>query len=369
MLDSTASRQFMSRPDDERFPTTHELDDFVTMRRLKATESDVSLSSLRAVDDGGFGLILPHDNKIVRPTRHAFGQLCSAIQAPADYLRSLPDNLVSQNIDYSLKSAGTDNKLLIDWNDDGGTLRALTSKTYTRIWDNELSGLMRKVAEDHGWEVPTAFKRPDLSRNPVVTQDVTKADTTLYAGPEDCFLFLVDQTNPVQAGTLPNGEPRLFFRGVYSWNSETGTRTIGLATFLYEFVCCNRMIWGQAQFQKMARKHTKLAPEVFLTQMIPALEQFVRGDAYGIEQPILAAQAAKLRMDESQKYDYLYSMFNLSKDNAKLALDSVLEEEGHPAESAFDLIQGVTAFARSIPRAAERVDLETKVGDFLATFA
>lgn len=68
-----------------------------------------------------------------------------------------------------------------------------------------------------------------MTHNPYV--DVTKDTTTLYASDRDIFLFLVDDTHPIEAGRLPNGEPELFFRGFYAWNSEVGSTTLGIATF------------------------------------------------------------------------------------------------------------------------------------------
>ena len=65
--------------------------------------------------------------------------------------------------------------------------------------------------------------------NPLV--DVTKDTTTLYASDRDVFLFLVDDMNPIEAGTLPDGSPDLFFRGFYCWNSEVGAKTLGIASF------------------------------------------------------------------------------------------------------------------------------------------
>lgn len=49
--------------------------------------------------------------------------------------------------------------------------------------------------------------------------DVTKDTTTLYASDRDVFLFLVDDTNPIEAGRLADGSPDLYFRGFYCWNS------------------------------------------------------------------------------------------------------------------------------------------------------
>ena len=39
------------------------------------------------------------------------------------------------------------------------------------------------------------------------------------ASDRDVFLFLVDDTNPIEAGRLPDGSPDLYFRGFYCWNS------------------------------------------------------------------------------------------------------------------------------------------------------
>src|SRR3546814_11805905 len=68
-----------------------------------------------------------------------------------------------------------------------------------------------------------------MRHNPFV--EVTKGTTTLYASDRDVFLFLVDDANPIEAGRLPNGDPDLFFRGFYCWNSEVGSQTLGMATF------------------------------------------------------------------------------------------------------------------------------------------
>ncbi len=69
-----------------------------------------------------------------------------------------------------------------------------------------------------------------MTHNPFV--EVTKDTTTLYASDRDVFLFLVDDAHPIEAGRLPNGDPDLFFRGFYAWNSEVGSKTLGIAFLL-----------------------------------------------------------------------------------------------------------------------------------------
>src|SRR3546814_8328037 len=95
-----------------------------------------------------------------------------------------------------------------------------------------------------------------MRHNPFV--EGTKGTTTLYASDRDVFLFLVDDANPIEAGRLPNGDPDLFFRGFYCWNSAVGSKTLGMATFYLRAVCMNRNIWGAESFEEISRseEHT-----------------------------------------------------------------------------------------------------------------
>jgi hypothetical protein len=94
--------------------------------------------------------------------------------------------------------------------------------------------------------------------NPFV--EVTKDSTTLYASDRDVFLFLVDDAHPIEAGRLPNGDPDLFFRGFYCWNSEVGSKTLGMASFYLRAVCMNRNIWGAEGFEEISIRSTREGP-------------------------------------------------------------------------------------------------------------
>src|SRR3546814_1075439 len=94
---------------------------------------------------------------------------------------------------------------------DGRTeLRAATGPDYGRIFDHELVAAVMKIAGDGvgqtRWKVPGVLDWSNMHYNPYV--DVSRDTTTLYASDRDVFLFLVDDTHPIEAGKLPNGEPR-----------------------------------------------------------------------------------------------------------------------------------------------------------------
>jgi choline dehydrogenase-like flavoprotein len=57
------------------------------------------------------------------------------------------------------------------------------------------------------WKVPRMLDWNTMTHNPFV--DVTKVTTTLYASDRDVFLFLLDDTHPIEAGRLPDGSPDL----------------------------------------------------------------------------------------------------------------------------------------------------------------
>src|SRR3954467_10248104 len=96
-----------------------------------------------------------------------------------------------------------------------------------------------------------------MTYNPRV--DITAETTTFYASDRDVFVFLVDDLNPIEAGRLPDGSPDLYFRGFYAWNSEVGSRTLGIASFFLRAVCQNRTLWGVEQFEELTIRHSKYA--------------------------------------------------------------------------------------------------------------
>ena len=100
-----------------------------------------------------------------------------------------------------------------------------------------------------------------MTHNPFV--DITKDTTTLYASDRDVFLFLVDDTHPIEAGRLPDGSPDLYFRGFYCWNSEVGSKTLGIASFYLRAVCMNRNLWGVENFEEITIRHSKFAGAAF----------------------------------------------------------------------------------------------------------
>ena len=127
----------------------------------------------------------------------------------------------------------------------GGRGSAVTGPDYGRIYDHEVVEAVRAVNGDGRWHIPA-------SSYAVVNP---KRATTLYASDRDVFIFLVDEKNPVEVQV--GGVVRRLFRGFMVWNSEVGSHRFGFMTFLYDFVCDNRMVWGAREVKdKAARSQT-----------------------------------------------------------------------------------------------------------------
>ena len=149
-------------------------------------------------------------------------------------------------------------------------LRCLVGPDYGRIYDHEVVRAVRELNADGRWRVPAASYSV---QNP-------KRATTLYASDRDVFIFLVDDQNPVSFEA--DGVKRNLFRGFMVWNSEVGSRTFGLTTFLYNFVCDNRIVWGATRRAASSRSSTGRTPRKrFAKEALPHLRAYADSTVTG----------------------------------------------------------------------------------------
>lgn len=361
--DGRVSSQWFSRPADQRFLSLSDLADHVEARSFHAKTSLLDLDDLMVtVNDDNIALML--EDKEVTPNHWSFGQLCSLAGAPAGYLRQLPAKIAGINLQYGL--VDTRDVGIKAYYQEGGELMAATGQNYGRVLDIDIVKAVQQVAGngngDTRWKVPGVLNWGDGTYNPFV--DPTKDTTTLYASDRDVFIFLVDDTHPIEIGKLSNGEPDLIFRGFYVWNSEVGSKSMGISTFLLRGVCQNRNLWGQQDVQSMMIRHTKNAPERFASEVGPALLEYSNAsDTYVINGINAAKQAIVAKKDED-RLEFLGKR-GFTQRQAQNIIDTVVQEEGKKPESVWDFVQGITARARKIAHTDERVSMEKMAGDML----
>ena len=366
------SSEWFSRPDDERYLSLSTLHDALRSRAERATARTVETNGLRVEartnDVSRLSLAIPGCPEPVTPTHWSFGQLCGLVGAPAGYLRQLPAPLAGINLQHGLASHRAELVKTLEADDGRIELRAVTGPDYGRIWDHELVEAVMRIAGDGvgdtRWKVPGTLDWSTMTHNPFV--EVTKDTTTLYASDRDVFLFLVDDTHPLEAGRLPNGDPDLYFRGFYCWNSEVGSKTLGMASFFLRAVCMNRNIWGAEGFEEVSIRHNKFAAHRFAHQAAPALERFADSSVGAFVSGIRAARERIVARSDEDRESFLRKR-GFSKVETTTIIATVLGEEGRPPESIYDFVQGITAVARDRPHQDARLDLETRAAKLMAS--
>ncbi|GEM72699.1 hypothetical protein SAQ01S_24650 [Sphingomonas aquatilis NBRC 16722] len=364
------SSEWFSRPDDERFLSLSSLHAAVKSRAERATARTVETRDVKVEasrdDAERLTLLVPGRDEPVMPTHWSFGQLCSLVGAPAGYLRQLPASLAGINMQHGLLSHRAELMKTLETDDGRIELRAVTGPDYGRIWDHELVAAVMKIAGDGTgdtrWKVPGLLDWSTMTHNPFV--EVTKDTTTLYASDRDVFLFLVDDAHPIEAGRLPNGDPDLFFRGFYAWNSEVGSKTLGIASFYLRAVCMNRNIWGAEGFEEISIRHSKFAANRFAHEAAPALESFATSSPLPFMAGIKASRERLVARTDEDRQAFLRKR-GFSKGDTDRIIATVLDEEGHPPASIFDFVQGITAVARDKPHQDTRLELEGKAAKLL----
>ena len=377
---SAVSSQWFSRPDDQKFLSLDNMLAFKKSDAQRMTSRTVDTHKIQIVGEfdeanpsrGDLRIEYADDNNrdhVNNPTNWSFGQLSQLSGAPAGYLKDLPAPLAADCIQWGLRyNRGRELVKVYGSQTDGGDLRAATGPDYGRIFDWEILEPVKNLVDASGgrWKVPGMMTG---SRDGLAVYDpdvpVTMETTTLFASDRDVFVFLVDDRNPIEVGKLPNGEPDLMFRGFYAWNSETGSKTAGIAAMYLRGVCMNRNLWGVENFQEIKIRHTKFAPDRFAMEARPALESFAHGSTATFVEGVQAAKAAKIAHDDESRLEFLSKRAGLSGRMAKAANARHLKEEGRPVETVWDAAQAITAIARDIPHQDARIEVERKAGALL----
>ena len=356
-----ASNEWRTRPNDERFTSLLDLDAHCRAVRESSAAKVVASRALKFAPDDADPmnrlLITGPNGRAVTPTHWSFGQLATLAGAPAGYLRTLPAAIAADNLNYGMQFSREieDVGVLLKRDSAGNSaeLRAATGPRYGRIWNADITAeLVRRFGDglSGNWRVPGEFGK---------AVEVTKTNTTLYASDRDMFVFLADETNRVTVKARRNGESGSLARGFFAWNSETGSQSIGVAMFLFDYVCCNRIVWGAQQFTEKRLRHTISAPERWADDVTPLLTEYANASAAPIEATIAAAQARKL--DDAKAF--LANRFGAKA--ATRYMNAFEADENRPIESLWDVATGMTAAARSIQWQDERVAIEREAGKVL----
>lgn len=364
-----ASEEWWNRPDDQRFLT---LDELYHATHLRADQSRVrtienkSLVARGSEEARGFFHLEHEELGILAPTHWSLGQLATISRTPAKWIRDasrVPTGpaFAAYAVNLGLRHLADREEIQVMSRTEearGETrreLRCIVGPDYGRIYDHEVVRAVQEANEEGRWHVPAAS---------YAVQNPRRA-TTLYASDRDVFIFLVDQKNPI---TVPvDGAIRTLYRGFMVWNSEVGHHTFGFMTFLYDFVCDNRTVWGAREVKELRLKHTKNAPDRFVREVRPMLRDYAEASVVDVEAQLERATRKKVGSSDEEVLNWLRTHDFTKKEGEAILRTAKVEEGG--ARTLWEVVNGGTAFARSIPYNDDRVVLEKRVSGLLRVAA
>lgn len=360
------SREWASRPDDERFLSLDDLLAHVSAVQERSFESTTTLRDLRFDGIDGDRLVLLGDGGPVDFTHWSFGQTCRFAGAPAGYLRSLPVDLAATCLQASsILNGGVEAMQLLDREE--SKLRAMTGPKYGRIANEAVIKEIQTLAtsSDVQWKVPGCMDWSTGCYDPNVP--VTKESTTLYASDRDCAVFLCDDLEPIEVGKLSNGDPDLMFRGIFARNSEVGFAKLEVFMMYLRGICQNRCLWGVEGFKSYELRHTHWAPEKFRDDIMPILRDYHRTDPSRLVEAVSTLKEPMYRLkgdDESEREQAQIAFLKECGFGEKIAR-SIIDHKApgtDSLESVWDVANQITSYAQTRPWQDERLEYERRAG-------
>lgn len=371
------SRQWASRPADQRFLNLTDMRAHLMARAEATNEQIVQTKRIefvapeaRAAEDlHKLAVGLPN-GELAGPTHHAFNQLASLADFSAKELRKLPTQIGADVLNWQMRNARDVPELKTYTHE--GSLRAAVGPRYGWIKDADVVEAVQMIAGngtgDARWKVPGVIDWSTHMYDPFAP--VTIDSTTLYASDRDLFLFLVDDTHPVEVGKLRDGSPDYMFRGFFVSNSEVGAGAMKIAAFYLRAVCMNRNLWGVEHFDEQSIRHTSAAPARFLEEARPALLSFANGSERTLREGVEKAKAAVVAREQEDALEFLRKRGDFSAKRAKeiMLFDAeagAQREDGDFPRTVWDMAQSITAYARAIPNNDDRLAVEQVAGAML----
>jgi hypothetical protein len=348
-----ASREWSSRPADERFSSLESMRNAAHVKRMNSVTRPGRLDAMKVIQtsDDVSGLQLVGKQGVgVDFSNWSFGQFSKMVGAPPSYVSTLPAKLAAECLNEGLSrreaSEGNDDvSLLIDQSGNTSQLRSINSDSYTRFHNDEIiEGLMGLESRYGIQPAPAAF---DGSRG-------------LYMGDRDMFAFMVDNDRRIFE-TLPGGG---LSRGFFLANSEVGARSLWLMTFLYEFVCGNHRVWGAKVLDEVRVRHVgddNLRKA--MTTLRDVLPNYVSASAREDEDKINALRMKTIGSTKEEVTDTIFGMkiAGLTRKviTASVNLAEVEESKYGDPRSVWGITGAMTQIARDLPNADSRTELET----------
>ena len=267
----------------------------------------------------------------------SFTQLCRLSGVAKDTVNRLTPRTASEVFSETLPRGNKPLQLFAQ----GDLLRSIHTASCTRLFNADLL----QVA----WESVPDFQPPPKGSG---------GATGLYAGEQDMFCFLIDPAGWVEI----QGEP--FAPGFFLFNSEVGSRSVGIETFWFQKVCSNHIVWDAVEVVEFTRKHTANVSEALedMRRLIDALVTKRDSRRDGFVKVIAKAMETKLGKD-SEEVQKALSANGIPRLLAQRATE-IARRQG--SFSIFSLVDVLTRLSGELVNAGHRLEVDQRASRLLA---
>jgi len=343
-----ASRQWQTRPQDQRFTSLQQIYDVTKAYADQAKEKSIPFTDLRVEANNNEVQLVGKAKLPAWLTHWAFGQLCGRVGAPASYLRELPATLAAQNLNHGLAHRDKGDVAQLMFHTNGGLLlRAITSDQYSRIWNWEVAERLLTLQE-RGWEPAV----PDIRK-------AVKVEPALYASDHDMFCFVRNQQCTIKEA----GSTEPLQRGVIVENSEVGASALKLTRFLYRVMCGNHIIWGASKVLEISLRHVGSVRERF-GMYAAELKRYAESSPSDEEAKIASAKRRMIAATKEQLLDKLFGIrsIGVARKTLDASYDAIIPAKDGDPKSVWGFVQGMTRHSQTIPYADQRTHLDKAAG-------
>ena len=332
-----ASKELFRRTPDECFPSLGVLADHCRWQKQESAEIWQSPRMLgTSPSDGGRLMLTGADTDPLQMNDWSFSQLCRLARVSKETVNRLTPETADSVFRETLPRGGKPLQLFTQ----GGTLRSIHAPSYTRLHNTDILDIVQEFAVD--------FEPAPKGAN---------GGTGLYAGEQDAFCFLIDPAGWTEIG----GEA--FAPGFFVWNSEVGSRSVGIETFWCQKVCGNHIVWDAIEVVEFSRKHTANVHEA-LTDIRQIIERLVakrdqRRD--GFAKVIQRAMETRLGDDVEE----VTKTLRANGISAALAEEATKVARQQGSLTIFALVDALTRISHRLRYAADRTAADQKAARLL----
>lgn len=331
-----AKKELLKRSPDECFKSLADLRSHCVTQMENATEVWSKPQAISAVVQQDEVALTFENGEARRLNEWSFSQLCSLCGVAAKTINRLSPRTATTAIEETLPKADRPIQFLTGTDD----VRSIHGISYTRLWNSEVLDVVGRFESE--------FQPPKPAQS--------HYGTGLYAGEQDMFAFLIDDS-----GWVDIGEDR-FAPGFFVWNSEVGCRSVGIQTFWYQHICGNHIVWDCVDVHEFSRKHTSGVRDAIgeIERMITSLVDVRTQRQEQFAERIRVAKRNRLGdslEDVTKRLRQQNIPMGMIKNAAKLVGDN---------HSAFAWVDALTRASGKIEFAGARAAVDQKIGSLLS---